>query len=366
MHHHLMTPRTRLSILFLPFVIAACGGTNTPDTRTDRLKPSDEAMRNGSCKDSCGDVSTDGCYCDDLCERIGDCCPDYSQICQVACPAVEILCKDGFRQADTNGDGCIDGCEPIACPEIAILCDEGSAPFDSDGDGCVDTCEPVPCLPVEILCEEDSRPVDTDGDGCLDTCGPSNCDYILDCAPGFKPAHTDGDGCPDECIPICDLVVDCWPGHRPIDRDGDGCIDACDPGVCVPGTPNCPPPVCLDPERPDVHYIGNSDEDPSICARILFACEEGQRPFSDLECGCGCVDEAAVCLAFPVCEFGERQVASPDQCPGDASCRKHSICGHTIWCVSGGLCDDLPPPPNCARDKVLVDSDGDGCLDVCR
>ncbi len=68
---------------------------------------------------------------------------------------------------------------------------------------------------------------------------------------------------------------------------------------CLEPTPSDPggggePRSCPDPSDPGVHYIDGSFEDPSICLAILFACDEGQEPFSD-ECGCGCIDVEPTC-----------------------------------------------------------------------
>jgi hypothetical protein len=63
-----------------------------------------------------------------------------------ACPAVMIDCVEGYVAADSDGDGCIDSCQPKTTSEpgggcrVAILCVEGFEPIDADGDGCVDAC----------------------------------------------------------------------------------------------------------------------------------------------------------------------------------------------------------------------------------
>jgi hypothetical protein len=46
-----------------------------------------EVMYNiGSCAGSCGGQSWDGCYCDEVCEEAGDCCPDYKTLCDNSIP----------------------------------------------------------------------------------------------------------------------------------------------------------------------------------------------------------------------------------------------------------------------------------------
>ena len=44
-------------------------------------------------------------------------------------------------------------------------------------------------------------------------------------------------------------------------------------------------PVATDPK---VHYVADSDRDPTVCQTIRFVCAEGATPFSN-ECGCGCL-----------------------------------------------------------------------------
>lgn len=56
------------------------------------------------------------------------------------CP-IAIRCAPGYIGVDTDGDGCLDTCEPKVC-DIAIRCAPGYIGVDSDGDGCLDTCQP--------------------------------------------------------------------------------------------------------------------------------------------------------------------------------------------------------------------------------
>src|SRR3989344_2233215 len=40
----------------------------------------------GNCyPDFCGQQSPDGCYCDELCEGMGDCCSNYKEVCVPDC-----------------------------------------------------------------------------------------------------------------------------------------------------------------------------------------------------------------------------------------------------------------------------------------
>lgn len=100
--------------------------------------------------------------------------------------------------------------------------------------------------------------------------------------------HPD-EGCPDPSHPSVDYISQsplecsvitfaCEDGQTGFSNEcGCGCIDE--------SLEDCP-----DPSDPKVHYLGDSNEDPSFCETILFACEDGQTAFSDA-CGCGCIDD---------------------------------------------------------------------------
>jgi len=69
--------------------VAGCGDATggrgfgaTGDARQP-WTPSGKADENATCQDHCGrDTPTDaGCFCDEACEVIGDCCPDYEPVC---------------------------------------------------------------------------------------------------------------------------------------------------------------------------------------------------------------------------------------------------------------------------------------------
>jgi hypothetical protein len=93
--------------------------------------------------DFCGGKSADGCFCDDLCEQFGDCCPDKNQVCDGAggsggAGSGGAAGSGGGGQsclADGGGDfcggksddGCFcdDLCEQFGdcCPDKAQVCD---------------------------------------------------------------------------------------------------------------------------------------------------------------------------------------------------------------------------------------------------
>jgi hypothetical protein len=107
-------------------------------------------------------------------------------------------------QADADGDGLGDACEPVSPP----------APADGDGDGVPDASD---------NCPETENPgqADSDGDGAGDACD----------APPPLP-DGDGDGVPD-ASDNCPETVN--PGQA--DRDGDGAGDLCDGPVPDPTPP---------------------------------------------------------------------------------------------------------------------------------
>ena len=51
-------------------------------TTTTTTSPSTTTSGGGSCLGHCGGATGDGCYCDSGCDRAGDCCQDYKQVCQ--------------------------------------------------------------------------------------------------------------------------------------------------------------------------------------------------------------------------------------------------------------------------------------------
>ncbi len=71
----------------LSFLSMGCVQDNRVDTDTDTDSEQPrggkgDTVLTGSCEGACGDLSTNGnCWCDDNCERYGDCCDDNAQIC---------------------------------------------------------------------------------------------------------------------------------------------------------------------------------------------------------------------------------------------------------------------------------------------
>ena len=59
---------------------------------------------------------------------------------------------------------------------------------------------------------------------------------------------------------------------------------------------------CPDPSDPNVHFVGDSDENPKICLAVKFTCEKNQKLFTSATCGCGCIDTN--CQVEPLCALG--------------------------------------------------------------
>jgi hypothetical protein len=169
-------------------------------------------------------------------------------------------------QADADGDGKGDACDPCTDADKDGICDDvdncpgvaNADQADADGDGRGDACDTCTDADKDGVCDDvDNCPAvanadqaDADGDGrgdACDTCTDADkdgiCDDVDNC-PGVAnadQADADGDGKGDACDPctdadkdgICDGVDNC-PGVANADQadaDGDGRGDACD--TCI-------------------------------------------------------------------------------------------------------------------------------------
>jgi len=71
-----------------------------------------------SCKGSCGQKSPDGCYCDELCEKYKDCCPDKKDVCN------PLTCSNNCgKKVSFNGKSCY--CDSV-CERYGDCCDDKS------------------------------------------------------------------------------------------------------------------------------------------------------------------------------------------------------------------------------------------------
>ena len=314
----------------------------------------------GVCTDACPqikcqagyvavDTDYDGCYesCLMACESGADCgpgqtcepyydCPCVGPLCLVACfPVnvcvggceVEILCVDGTKPVDSDGDGCNDTCEPgcatdsdckpgQTCEQTAVCppCADGSPACDVPcmlGGVCVDACP-------QIKCEAGYAAVDLDYDGCYDSCLMA-CETGTDCAPGqtCEPYYDCGctsPFCLIACFPIgvcmggCDVEILCVAGTEPVDTDGDGCHDACK----TPCEDAC-----------DCYDAGLDFETP--CAALCPTCDNywtcGDAGYCEAECG-------------PV--PWDTQLCKESECQSDDECKPYQTCEVTTVCPCSG------------------------------
>ncbi len=128
------------------------------------------------------------------------------------------------------------------------------------------------------------------------------------------------DECPRLCaVPaICQLCDDGSCATPQIECNPDGSCGALD-WMCSDG--GGPDPVQCD--QPNRRYVANSAEQ---CALVRFACEQGERMFSD-ECGCGCESTGSVCEGIDELLAEEWEIAS--YCDRDDECelRYNNLCG---------------------------------------
>lgn len=107
---------------------AECGNDECEDGESPANCPEDcEGGGGGSCEGKCGGQSGQGCWCDNQCTNLGDCCDDYVLQCTDTAP--ETLCLN---------DSCPTAVECLAVPQCKALLecvvDCGAT------DNCVGTC----------------------------------------------------------------------------------------------------------------------------------------------------------------------------------------------------------------------------------
>jgi hypothetical protein len=77
-----------------------------------------------TCSGLCGGAAQgEACWCDDQCQAYGDCCPDYTQVCNAPPPPVEGGCNanlcGGQAPALENGNPCY--CDTV-CSQYSDCC----------------------------------------------------------------------------------------------------------------------------------------------------------------------------------------------------------------------------------------------------
>lgn len=193
------------ALLALPAIALALGACTADPTPTGQAEQ-EQAERGkigkadlwGSCDSHCGGISDGTCYCDDLCEDIGDCCDDYADACLAGddCPDPE----------DPNVSYASQ--DPQTCTVIFFVCEPGFEYFGGEcGCGCIKSdAEPVSCNDI------------SDPDACNATDG---CSYLV---PGCGTPALPSVGCYETCSDD----------------------DACDSGTCSTAVMNpCAGSMCL-------------------------------------------------------------------------------------------------------------------------
>ena len=230
-----------------------------------------------TCEDHCGGPSEGFCWCDHLCEGIGDCCPDYEPVCVQALPPCPPNGGNG-GDCEPGPDSCVDHCggpsedrscwcdtfcEGIGdcCDNYAFVCVEECP--DPNGDSCVDHCGG---LSEDGSCHCDDA-CESRGDCCDD--------YLSACSvppPGCEPG-------PDSCVGHCGGPSEdssCWCDAFCVGQ-GDCCADY---------VPACVDEVCPGPPGDScVGHCGGPSED-SSCWCDTFCVDNG-------DC---CADHAIQCV----------------------------------------------------------------------
>ena len=240
-----------------------------------------------TCLGACGGASPGGCYCDEQCEGMGDCCPD---VC-AACPTLSFCeCIPNCAGKECGEDGCGGSCggcpDGVACEAGLCACVPDCNEKECGDDGCGDICGTCPQVApdcVEGLCKLPCVPqcegAECGDDGCSGSCG--------ECEVGFK--------CEEAACVVCDPQCEGPDGPKECGDDGCNgvcgeCADAfatCEDGLCVACEPQCLGKQC----------------GPDTCGGLCGACAGGTH----------CT--AGICMAdcTPDCQFNE---CGDDGCGG--------------------------------------------------
>ena len=217
-------------------LLSACTGEHA-QTRAHLNAEEQEA---GSCVDRCFAEQPDdaACYCDSLCERIGDCCFDFVQECTAS--TCDMTCAEGEVPVDDVTDCIADG----TCYEVVSDCG-GSYWCTSDSSGCEQGC---PGDLVEVEPDEC-----TDASDCTEVnCGEltlycASPDITCDAYPGCQDGHVEVDG-PQDClfdnadcyeVTLCGTTIWCT-------GESDAECPPCDEGSCEGGVAGGTPLVQCD------------------------------------------------------------------------------------------------------------------------
>ena len=103
----------------------------------DETFSTEEGADTGSCTDSCGGQSEDGCWCDEYCSFYGDCCDARVAVCEAEAEPVT-TCAGACGGESEDDCWCDESCEYYGdcCDDKSAVCDAYATPVtvtDSDG-----------------------------------------------------------------------------------------------------------------------------------------------------------------------------------------------------------------------------------------
>lgn len=283
------------------FDIAPCQGQCTAPVICPAFIPTcdegeEPADVNGNgCIDGCAPIAEIECFDDSVCpegqacvalDNTETCCPPNAlcsmdippcagvcEVVTIACPEIWPVCGNNEEPADTNGDGCIDGCaptEPVQCQVdadcadgycehfatcMAIGCPAPPPPmciFPNCDDGTIPACK----LAAMPECDDDE--VLAIKNSCFACVDARTCEVEEELPEG--QCNTDADcGANEECQAVQCITAPCPPGFCQEmeleegfcndDSDCDG-NEHCQPIQCV--TTPCPPGICEVNECPPI------------------------------------------------------------------------------------------------------------------
>ena len=228
-----------------------CGGSCGTCEDGQACSPTGQCVTEGSCKGFCGSKAPGGCWCDDKCNGIGDCCADFCEQCPNENP--DFCCQPNCNGKVCGDDGCGGSCgecgENESCTTSGTCYNPksckgkcggkaGSGCWCDDkcpalGDCCEDFCDQCEEVNPQACCEPSCDGKVCGDDGCGGTCG--------ECAAG--EACSDNGACepnPNSCHKVCGVKSPgtCWCDTLCFQL-GDCCEDAC--ALCAEELPGyCP------------------------------------------------------------------------------------------------------------------------------
>jgi hypothetical protein len=345
-------------------------------------------------------VDTDGDGCPDSClapcKSMCDCYDaglSFDTPCEKDCATCDNYwtCDAGYCQAECGPvpaevekcqcpDGTLPGPNGCGCP-FAILCAPGYLPVDTDGDGCDDACK-VACqdacdcydsgasFPAEcfLKCKDCGNFWTCDGGICQDKCGvvppelaeckATPCKSGADCADGEYCARTAGEcGGLGMCAPRPEACPDVWAPVCGCDglTYGNSC-EAAAKGATVAAKGECAETCggftgeqCADADAFCNWPAGlcNAADIQGTCAAVPDACPEVYAPV----CGCDGNTYSNDCFRLMAqVQLDHKGACLCDPATGEVP-GSDGLCCTPILCLPGG---------------TPVDTDGDGCADICK